>query len=138
MTEQISGDARSAQIAREIRNDIEAGRLRPGDRLPATRALAGQWGVGLGTVNTAMEQLGREGLIISRARAGRVVADRPETATKRPALVRPRAVYVGGYAGSGKTETGRVLARQTGWAMLDKDTLTRSVVDTALVQLGST
>ncbi|MEV4241322.1 GntR family transcriptional regulator [Nocardia sp. NPDC049737] len=138
MAEQISGDARSAQIAREIRNDIEAGRLRPGDRLPATRALAEQWSVGLGTVNTAMEQLVREGLVISRPRSGRVVADRPELAAVKSTPVRPRVVYVGGYAGSGKTETGRILARQTGWAMLDKDTLTRSVVDTALVQLGST
>ncbi|MFC9898540.1 GntR family transcriptional regulator [Nocardia sp. NPDC127579] len=137
MTEQISGDARSAQIAREIRNEIEAGRIRPGAKLPSSRTLAEQWNVGLGTVNTAMDQLVREGLIVSRPRSGRVVSDAAQRAA-RPALARPRAVFVGGYAGSGKTETGRILARQTGWAMLDKDTLTRSVVDTALVQLGST
>lgn len=51
---------------------------------------------------------------------------------------KPRVVYVGGYAGSGKTEVGRVLARETKWAMIDKDTITRGVVDAALVQMGST
>jgi len=45
-------------------------------------------------------------------------------------------VLVGGYAGSGKTEFGRVLARRTGWAVLDKDSTTRHVVEVALVALG--
>lgn len=140
MTEQISNDPRSAQIARELRNDIEAGRLRPGDKLPTTRKLAEQWHVGLGTVNKAMDLLLAEGLIVSRARSGRIVANTAAAATgdTKPTLTRPRAVFIGGYAGSGKTETGRILARETGWPILDKDTLTRSVVDAALVQFGST
>ena len=130
--------ARSAQIARELRNDIESRRLRPGDKLPSSRELASQWGVGIGTVTKAMETLAREGLITTRPRSGRVVADPIETASARPAPARPRVVFVGGYAGSGKTEFGRVLARESGWPILDKDTLTRAVVDAALVQLGST
>ncbi|GAB4590360.1 AAA family ATPase [Nocardia sp. IFM 10818] len=137
MTEQTS-EARKRQIAREIRNDIEAGRLRPGDRLPSGRELAAQFSVGLGTVNAALEQLANEGLVISRARSGRIVADAAAAVGEKPPTARPRAVYIGGYAGSGKTEVGRTLARETGWAMLDKDTLTRHVVDAALVQLGST
>jgi predicted kinase len=48
----------------------------------------------------------------------------------------PVAVIVGGYAGSGKTETGRILARMTGWPMLDKDSTTRPVVEAALTRLG--
>jgi predicted kinase len=138
MTEQITSDSRSAQIARELRNDIEAGRLRPGDKLPTTRQLAEQWKVGLGTVNKAMDLLTSEGLIVSRSRSGRVVAETAAAVGAPPPPARPRAVFIGGYAGSGKTETGRILARETGWAMLDKDTITRSVVDAALVQLGST
>ncbi|MEV6073414.1 GntR family transcriptional regulator [Nocardia sp. NPDC052001] len=137
MAEQIS-DARSAQIARELRNDIEARRLRPGDRLPSSRDLASQWGVGIGTVNKAMDVLVDEGLVISRARSGRVVAEPADTTMARPAPSRPRVVFVGGYAGSGKTEFGRVLARESGWPILDKDTLTRAVVDAALVEFGST
>jgi predicted kinase len=43
---------------------------------------------------------------------------------------------VGGYAGSGKSELSRIIARETGWAMLDKDTITRPVVERVLEALG--
>lgn len=36
---------------------------------------------------------------------------------------------VAGYAGSGKTETGKLLAQATGWALIDKDTITRAIVE---------
>nr|WP_283251198.1 AAA family ATPase [Rhabdothermincola salaria] len=36
---------------------------------------------------------------------------------------------VGGYAGSGKTELAKVLASRTRWALIDKDTLTRPLVE---------
>lgn len=137
MSDQTSSDPRRRQISRELRNDIESGRLKPGDRMPSNRSLATQWGVGTGTVNAALEELIADGLVISRPRSGRVVAPRAAAVEmKQPKPVRPRAIYVGGYAGSGKTEVGRTLARETGWAMLDKDTLTRSVVEAALTQLG--
>ena len=45
-------------------------------------------------------------------------------------------LLIGGYAGSGKTELGRILARLTHWPMLDKDTTTRAVVEQALELLG--
>lgn len=132
------GDARHRQIARELRNEIEAGRLRPGQKLPSTRALAEQFGVSVAPVNDAMAVLEREGLVVSKPRSGRSVSDTATPGAPRRRVGRPQVIYVGGYAGSGKTEFGRTLARLSGWAMLDKDTLTRSVVDTALVQLGST
>ncbi|WP_443327923.1 AAA family ATPase [Streptomyces sp. 8N706] len=44
---------------------------------------------------------------------------------------------VGGFAGSGKSETGKLLAASTGWAMLDKDTLTRPLTEALLVSSGS-
>jgi predicted kinase len=43
---------------------------------------------------------------------------------------------VGGYAGSGKTEFSRRLARLTGWALVDKDSTTQPVVETALRSTG--
>ncbi|HEX3780703.1 MAG TPA: AAA family ATPase [Pseudonocardiaceae bacterium] len=58
------------------------------------------------------------------------------TAGQQDARSRPRVIVIGGYAGSGKTELGRILARATGWAMLDKDTTTRAVVEAALEALG--
>jgi predicted kinase len=45
-------------------------------------------------------------------------------------------VLVSGYAGSGKTETGKILAEITSWALLDKDTLTRPLVEQLLTELN--
>ncbi|MFG1644902.1 GntR family transcriptional regulator [Amycolatopsis sp. NPDC049252] len=120
------------QVARNIRNDIEAGRLRDGQTLPSTRELATEWNVSPFTINEAMDVLIKEGLVISKPRAGRVVNAPHVTAETRPKPSAPHVLLVGGYAGSGKTELGRVVARETGWPMLDKDTLTRPVVEAAL------
>ena len=38
-------------------------------------------------------------------------------------------VLVAGFAGSGKTEVSKLLSRNLGWTLLDKDTLTRPLVD---------
>ncbi|GAB1821098.1 hypothetical protein HerbRD11066_42620 [Herbidospora sp. RD11066] len=43
---------------------------------------------------------------------------------------------VGGYAGSGKTEFARFLSDITGWAFLDKDSMTRGIAERLLVSLG--
>jgi predicted kinase len=122
---------RTDQIAQLIRSDIEAGLLRDGQVLASTRELADQWGVSVFTITEAMKQLADQGLIENKARSRRVVRDRRSASGTRPTLV-----VVGGYAGSGKTEFGRVLARRTGWAVLDKDTTTRHVVEVALRALG--
>ncbi|KDN23924.1 GntR family transcriptional regulator [Amycolatopsis rifamycinica] len=124
------------QVARNIRNDIEAGRLRDGQPLPSTRELASEWNVSPFTINEAMDVLIKEGLITSKPRAGRVVNAPHVTAEARPKPSSPQVLVVGGYAGSGKTELGRIVARETGWPMLDKDTLTRPVVEAALELLG--
>jgi DNA-binding transcriptional regulator YhcF (GntR family)/predicted kinase len=124
------------QVARNIRNDIEAGRLRDGQPLPSTRELAAEWSVSPFTINEAMDVLIKEGLVVSKPRAGRVVYAPHVTAEARPKPRSPHVLMVGGYAGSGKTELGRVIARETGWPMLDKDTMTRPVVEAALEILG--
>lgn len=123
------------QVARNIRNDIESGVLRDGQRLPSTRELAQEWGVSTPVINDAMGILANEGLVESKPRAGRVVRA-PEQAQVRPRPATPHVVFVGGYAGSGKTELGRIVSRETGWALLDKDTLTRPVVEAALESVG--
>ncbi|MFD9631695.1 AAA family ATPase [Streptomyces violascens] len=48
----------------------------------------------------------------------------------------PSVVLVGGFAGSGKSEFAKFLGSLTGWTILDKDTLTRRLVDQLLVALG--
>lgn len=118
------------QIARLLRNDIEAGVLRHGQALPSTRALAEQWGVSVFTVSEAMKPLIADGLVIPRSRSMRIV-NSPGTAGGH-ADGPPQLLVVGGYAGSGKTELGRILAKAAGWPILDKDTMTRPVVESAL------
>ncbi|MEO3875331.1 AAA family ATPase [Nonomuraea sp. B12E4] len=49
---------------------------------------------------------------------------------------KPSLTLVAGYAGSGKTEFSRFLSEITGWALIDKDTLTRPLVERLLVSLG--
>ncbi|WP_326681023.1 AAA family ATPase [Streptomyces sp. NBC_01237] len=49
---------------------------------------------------------------------------------------RPVLILVGGYAGSGKTELARFVVQLTGWPLLDKDPLTRPLVERLLVALG--
>ncbi len=48
----------------------------------------------------------------------------------------PVILLVGGYAGSGKSEFAKFLGRLTGWPILDKDSMTRALVDQLLVALG--
>ncbi|MEU4801219.1 GntR family transcriptional regulator [Actinosynnema sp. NPDC023587] len=124
------------QVARNIRNQIAAGVLRDGQQLPSTRDLAEQWNVSVFTINEAMKLLADDGVITSKPRAGRVVNAPDQAQRSEVRAETPRVLLVGGYAGSGKTELGRVLARETGWPMLDKDTLTRPVVEAALEILG--
>ncbi|WP_329391487.1 AAA family ATPase (plasmid) [Streptomyces sp. NBC_01351] len=49
---------------------------------------------------------------------------------------RPVLILVGGYAGSGKTELARFFVQLTGWPLLDKDPLTRPLVEKLLMALG--
>lgn len=50
-------------IADRLAEDVRAGRLREGDRLPTQRSLAEQLGVTVGTVTRAYAEAGRRGLI---------------------------------------------------------------------------
>lgn len=124
------------QIARHIRTDIAAGVLRDGQPLPSTRDLAKQWDVSVFTVNEAMRLLSDEGLVVSKPRAGRVVHAPDQARRTEVRTSNPHVLLIGGYAGSGKSELGRILARLTGWPILDKDTLTRPVVEAALEFIG--
>lgn len=130
------GEALHVQIARHVRNDIAAGRLRDGVVLPSTRQLATEWNVSVFTITEAMKLLVEEGLIVTESRSRRTVRS-PERPDGEPIrTTQPRVVMIGGYAGSGKSELSRIIARETGWALLDKDTITRPVVERALEALG--
>lgn len=120
-------------VVRTVRTDIEAGRYRHGEMLPPVRALAAELGTSDASVSRALQQLAAAGLVVTQPRVGaRVNYPGPDQGPAAAARRRPSVILVGGYAGSGKTETGRILARATGWAMLDKDSITRPVVEAML------
>ncbi len=77
-----SGDPRAADapplnrwLFESIRDTIQSGRLRSGQRLPATRALAAELGVARITVTQAYDRLVAEGYLESKVGAGTFVAD---------------------------------------------------------------
>jgi DNA-binding transcriptional MocR family regulator len=77
-----AGDARPlyVQLADQLVDAIENGRLRPGERLPAMRDLARQLGCALVTVSQAYDLLSARGRVVSRVGKGTFVAPpRPST-----------------------------------------------------------
>ncbi|WP_308910671.1 MocR-like pyridoxine biosynthesis transcription factor PdxR [Pseudokordiimonas caeni] len=68
-----------ARLHRAIREAILSGRLRPGERLPATRLLAKSLSLGRNTVSLAYEALASEGYLTARGGSGHyVAADLPD------------------------------------------------------------
>jgi GntR family transcriptional regulator/MocR family aminotransferase len=62
------------QLYDALRAAIHSRRLRPGTRLPSTRALASEFGISRNTVATAYEQLVTEGYLHARVGSGTIVA----------------------------------------------------------------
>jgi GntR family transcriptional regulator/MocR family aminotransferase len=61
------------QIYQRFRESIADGRLHPGDRVPAVRALASELNLARGTVEAAYQLLIGEGYLIARGAAGTIV-----------------------------------------------------------------
>ena len=72
------------QIAVGIRAAMQTGRLRPGDRLPASRVLARELGVARQVVVAAYEDLAASGHLTGRTGAGSYVATSARLAVTRP------------------------------------------------------
>lgn len=68
------GDHLYEQIYRYIRDEIRAGHLRTGEKLPSTRALAAYLSISRSTAETAYDQLLSEGYLVSRRNSGFYVA----------------------------------------------------------------
>jgi predicted kinase len=130
------GGGKLERAERILRGDIESGRLRDGEVLPSTRALAGQMGISVWTVNKVMENLAADGLVESKPGSRRIVRNGLGRGAEPGAVRTPRTFLIGGHAGSGKSELGRVLTRLTNMAMIDKDTITRHVTEMLLETLG--
>ncbi len=95
----------AAQIYRQLLDAILDGRLRVGERLPASRVLAGQLAVSRNTVSVAYERLAAEGYLSGRIGAGTYISAptgvvrraRPGRAARDPdqptAGLRPRRLW---------------------------------------------
>lgn len=82
------------QIADAIRQELLAGKLRPGDPLPPVREMAERWNCTPGTVQQAYKELARQGLAVSRAGQGtRVGAAQPAQPPDRTPLRRASLVH---------------------------------------------
>jgi DNA-binding transcriptional regulator YhcF (GntR family) len=78
-------DAIYQRIARAIRDRIESGELRPGDRVPSTREITMEWNVAMATASKVLGTLRIEGLVRPVAGVGTVVS------SEGGQTVRPRA-----------------------------------------------
>jgi GntR family transcriptional regulator / MocR family aminotransferase len=70
-----------AAVERTVRDAIRDGALRPGVRLPSSRALAAELGVSRGVTTEAYRQLQAQGFLVSRTKAAPTVA---RIALRRP------------------------------------------------------
>ncbi|MBO9627304.1 MAG: aminotransferase class I/II-fold pyridoxal phosphate-dependent enzyme [Microbacterium sp.] len=73
MSDDITGTT-AAEIADSVRGLRDRGVLRPGGSLPPVRELAATLGVNRNTAVAAYRQLAQAGLVVSRGRAGTVIA----------------------------------------------------------------
>ena len=81
-----------AQLAHALRLEIVAGGFAPGTRLPPVRTLAEQAQVNPNTMQRALAELERTGLVKSRRTAGRFVTeDEERLAQERRALAEERS-----------------------------------------------
>ncbi len=90
IVEGMGGLTLQEQVFRSLRDAIAAGRLAPGSRLPASRAVAAEQGLSRQTVTIAYERLAAEGFVVSRRGAGTFVAAGLPVAMPRQGLPRLR------------------------------------------------
>jgi GntR family transcriptional repressor for pyruvate dehydrogenase complex len=72
------------QIVLQLQQDIVSGRLAPGDRLPAERDLAAQFGVSRASIREALSVLQSRGFIESRQGDGTIIRSTPDMALGAP------------------------------------------------------
>ena len=77
------------QVADELKESIEQGIYRPGDRLPGVRTLSKQRNVSIATIITAYRHLEDIGLIEARNRSGYYLREKPQPLAQEPLPTEP-------------------------------------------------
>ncbi|MFF4950571.1 GntR family transcriptional regulator [Streptomyces chattanoogensis] len=75
------------QIADALQKDIESGKLKAGEKLPAVRTIASNFGVAAGTATKALQLLAQRGVVRPDSTRGYFVGSRtekPESAEPSP------------------------------------------------------
>jgi AcrR family transcriptional regulator len=80
----VETEAPYRRIVTEIRGRIERGDLRPGDRVPSTRAITQDFGVAMATATKVIAALRDAGLVETKSGAGTVVRAITGVAPARP------------------------------------------------------
>jgi GntR family transcriptional regulator / MocR family aminotransferase len=80
----LTGRRVRSGLEHELREAVRHGRLAPGTRLPSSRTLAKDLGIGRNSVADAYGQLVAEGWFVARHGAGTWVADRPDAGPDGP------------------------------------------------------
>jgi DNA-binding transcriptional MocR family regulator len=88
----LSGTRVRAGLESALRGAIRAGRLRPGTRLPASRALAADLGIARNTVAEVYSQLVAEGWLTAQTGSGTSVAPRRAAEPGGAVAARPEVV----------------------------------------------
>ncbi|QIY56614.1 winged helix-turn-helix transcriptional regulator [Streptomyces sp. RPA4-5] len=65
------------QIADALQRDIESGKLKAGEKLPAVRSIASQFGVAAGTATKALQLLAQRGVVRPDSTRGYFVNSQP-------------------------------------------------------------
>ncbi len=74
------------QIIKEMTLRILSGVIKPGDKLPSVRELATQFGVNPNTMQRAMTEMEREGLVYTERTNGRFLTEQTELLSQKKAL----------------------------------------------------
>lgn len=74
-----------SQIIEQIKGFITAGTMKPGERLPSVRDMAAEAGVNPNTMQRAMAELERDGLVYSQRTSGRFITEDRELIEKTKA-----------------------------------------------------
>ena len=72
------------QIVVSIRQDIQSGLYKPGDRLPSVRQMTTRWGCTSATVHRAYQELARQGLVTSHVGQGTKVTQKSSSQDQLP------------------------------------------------------
>jgi DNA-binding transcriptional MocR family regulator len=84
---ETEGATLTTRLVNAMAQDIQAGRLAPGTRLPPQRELAQRLGLGIGTVTSAYNLASRRGLIEARVGSGSYVATPPAPEREEGAIM---------------------------------------------------